>query len=638
MSTPLDPYHRWLGIPPKHQPPDHYRLLGLERFESDPEVIRDAAALRMAHVRTYQLGAHADLSQKILNELARAKACLLDPQEKAAYDAKLKPVDEAVPRPCPACGQPVPIDRRRESGDVQCPACHIAIVIGPGSSLSTLKVLPLAPAVPGRQPEAAPPPQFQETIRLSPAPSAWITIRTGLLEWSARARAIRRAGGGRAVRSAGGVLAMVRRRASQRRYFRRENIALFARGAAYGLLAALVLGAILLLPKVLGGRPSSEETETAESSPANGAAGPVKSMTNDATLREKRVAIRFNLHGTQHNQYLAETNAARLVTEPQVHYWAPIRDGEEGTVVYRFPFPAPVRRARLTCQVDVFPMFDDRASVAIDVSPDGKQWIEQSELSIAPSAGSEQSSRKKPLDITAVVAGSREVFVRARLRTSRFNIAAQFLRTVPENQGLTLDAYLDLSHAAEVAKVEGEKSKAQASPSAIAQDSTPAKAAERDSSGGKHATTGPPAPESQDPPATRPTSPPKNQPENPPQVASSEPKHSSPTVSRTVKPVITAVSISPDKLADGGTVMLSVTVSSVAPPKFIHYTYNGQIWSSGVQANSIGEGVWCCNLPIKVSKWAAGGHHSVKVQGVVNEANLQSEEWPKELVVQIQSQ
>lgn len=43
MQESFDPYYRWLGIPPKHQPPNHYRLLGLELFENDVEVIRDAA-------------------------------------------------------------------------------------------------------------------------------------------------------------------------------------------------------------------------------------------------------------------------------------------------------------------------------------------------------------------------------------------------------------------------------------------------------------------------------------------------------------------------------------------------------------------------------------------------------------------
>lgn len=27
MGVPFDPYHKWLGIPPKDQPPNHYRLL-----------------------------------------------------------------------------------------------------------------------------------------------------------------------------------------------------------------------------------------------------------------------------------------------------------------------------------------------------------------------------------------------------------------------------------------------------------------------------------------------------------------------------------------------------------------------------------------------------------------------------------
>ena len=80
----FDPYHRWLGIPPKDQPPNHYRLLGVEQFETDPEVIRDAAERQIAHVRRYALGKHAELSQHILNELGAAKACLSDPAKKGS--------------------------------------------------------------------------------------------------------------------------------------------------------------------------------------------------------------------------------------------------------------------------------------------------------------------------------------------------------------------------------------------------------------------------------------------------------------------------------------------------------------------------------------------------------------------------
>ena len=90
MSETFDPYHRWLGIPPQHQPPNHYRLLGLEPFESDREVVRDAVERQMAHVRSYQLGQYAAVSQRILNELAAAKACLLEPGRKAAYDEAIR--------------------------------------------------------------------------------------------------------------------------------------------------------------------------------------------------------------------------------------------------------------------------------------------------------------------------------------------------------------------------------------------------------------------------------------------------------------------------------------------------------------------------------------------------------------------
>ncbi len=107
-SGTFDPYHRWLGIPPKAQPANYYRLLAIDLFESDREVIRDAGEQRMAHVRTYQLGQYTDLSQRILNELAAAKACLLDPEEKAAYDQQLRqtiePAAKAVKQ---AAGPPI---------------------------------------------------------------------------------------------------------------------------------------------------------------------------------------------------------------------------------------------------------------------------------------------------------------------------------------------------------------------------------------------------------------------------------------------------------------------------------------------------------------------------------------------------
>lgn len=89
-SGDFDPYHVWLGIPPKDQPPNHYRLLGIELFESDAQVIESGADRQMAHVRTFQMGRHSTQSQRVLNEIAAAKIALLTPANKSAYDAILR--------------------------------------------------------------------------------------------------------------------------------------------------------------------------------------------------------------------------------------------------------------------------------------------------------------------------------------------------------------------------------------------------------------------------------------------------------------------------------------------------------------------------------------------------------------------
>ena len=68
MSDTFDPYYKWLAIPPEEQPPTYYRLLGLRLFESDHDVIGNAADARMLQIRTYQSGAHAKESQQILKE------------------------------------------------------------------------------------------------------------------------------------------------------------------------------------------------------------------------------------------------------------------------------------------------------------------------------------------------------------------------------------------------------------------------------------------------------------------------------------------------------------------------------------------------------------------------------------------
>jgi len=142
MSQPFDPYRVWLGIQPKDQPADHYRLLGIERFEDQPQTIDHAADRQMAHLRTFQSGRHADQSQRILNEVAAARVCLMDAAAKAAYDQQLQessisqaaPIVEIVPAQPPPAAAPA----------------------APRAAAPVVNAVPLSSA----EPPLAPPPSF----------------------------------------------------------------------------------------------------------------------------------------------------------------------------------------------------------------------------------------------------------------------------------------------------------------------------------------------------------------------------------------------------------------------------------------------------------------------------------------------
>jgi serine/threonine protein kinase len=104
MPGEFDSYHKWLGIPPEEQPPNHYRLLGIRLFESDPDVIDLAADQRMAHLHTFQHGPHSEACHRLLTELSAARICLLNVEKRAAYDQALRKTlsaSDAAPTPPP---------------------------------------------------------------------------------------------------------------------------------------------------------------------------------------------------------------------------------------------------------------------------------------------------------------------------------------------------------------------------------------------------------------------------------------------------------------------------------------------------------------------------------------------------------
>jgi len=89
MAEQFDAYESWLGIPPEEQPPDHYRLLGVPRFEKRREAIEAAVDERLGSLHAYRSGEHAEACGHLIAEITAAKACLLNPNRRAAYDRGL---------------------------------------------------------------------------------------------------------------------------------------------------------------------------------------------------------------------------------------------------------------------------------------------------------------------------------------------------------------------------------------------------------------------------------------------------------------------------------------------------------------------------------------------------------------------
>ena len=169
MYQAFDPYHKWLGILPKDQPPHHYRLLGLVVFESDPDAIDNAANSRMAQLRMYQTGEHAVQSEALLNEIAAARLCLLDPARKVMYDRQLRQQLAAQ-----EAAQPLP--PARQGGVPGVPAAHTASAgqmpyAAPfgGANVAPQGVPTAMPAVPSAIPVRSPDTVPQGTPVATPA-------------------------------------------------------------------------------------------------------------------------------------------------------------------------------------------------------------------------------------------------------------------------------------------------------------------------------------------------------------------------------------------------------------------------------------------------------------------------------------
>ncbi len=104
----FDPYHQWLDIPSGRRPPTYYQLLGIAADEMEPEV------------RAFQTGPQAEACTRLLNEIAQARATLLNPSARTAYDAQLAAAAPAaieaataLPSPAPSWPGPTRLPSRR---------------------------------------------------------------------------------------------------------------------------------------------------------------------------------------------------------------------------------------------------------------------------------------------------------------------------------------------------------------------------------------------------------------------------------------------------------------------------------------------------------------------------------------------
>src|SRR5260370_22232969 len=88
-----DLYWEWLKVPPERRPPSPFDLLGLPATENDPAAIEQAANQQVMRIKDQLDGPHAADGAKLLQEIAQAKALLLDPAKRTALRAGAKPGD-----------------------------------------------------------------------------------------------------------------------------------------------------------------------------------------------------------------------------------------------------------------------------------------------------------------------------------------------------------------------------------------------------------------------------------------------------------------------------------------------------------------------------------------------------------------
>ena len=89
MPRKTDLLNDWLGIPPEEQPPDHYRLLSLTQFESNPDTIKEAIQSLKVGLQKKALSGFETEAKELYEIVKNAKRVLLNEERKGIYDRLL---------------------------------------------------------------------------------------------------------------------------------------------------------------------------------------------------------------------------------------------------------------------------------------------------------------------------------------------------------------------------------------------------------------------------------------------------------------------------------------------------------------------------------------------------------------------
>ncbi len=186
MSTPS--IHQLLGLPSDVTHPNAYQVFGLALGEADQQVIRTAIERRILSIKQAKSASEPDVWMQAVRAVQAAQKVLVDPEQKAALDAKYGILNE--PEPHPSASPSIPA-LAADPLAALLPSSHSTAGATP-----TAPTAPTAPAdsAPAQQPTGSPP--SAEMPPSAPAATTLASTQASRVQVSDHRRVRRRRGSG----------------------------------------------------------------------------------------------------------------------------------------------------------------------------------------------------------------------------------------------------------------------------------------------------------------------------------------------------------------------------------------------------------------------------------------------------------